>query len=123
MGPRFSESSKWENLHLSDGVLGLTTCTNARSAGHSSANISVQITERVAGSIADEVQRVTLRAEGDSTNGTFRLEVATASGDDRTRSRTDADHDDRFWTSQLGANASAEEVRIMALRGERDGVR
>lgn len=98
-------------------ALGLTTCTDACSASRSSTNVSVQITEIVAGSIADEVQRVTLRAEGTSNNGTFRLEVATVSADDRARSRVDADHDGRFWTSQLGANASAEEVGGYYLPG------
>lgn len=98
-------------------VFGLTTCTNPCSAAHSSTNVSVQITELVAGSLADEVQRVTLRAEGsvNSNNGTFRLEVGSASADDRARSRVDADHDGKVWTSQLGANASADEVGTIAF--------
>lgn len=62
---------------------------------------------------------MTLRAEGsvNSNNGTFRLEVGSAFADDRARSRVDADHDGKFWTSQLGANASANEVgtRVLCL--------
>ena len=60
---------------------------------------------------------MTLRAAGsvDSNNGTFRLEVGSASADDKTRSRVDADHDGKFWTSQLGANASADEVGTSAF--------
>ena len=98
-------------------VFGLTTCTDACLASHSSAKVSVQITELVAGSLADEVQRVTLRAEGsaNSNNGTFRLEFGSASVDDTARKRVDADHDDKFWTSQLGANASADEVGIIVF--------
>lgn len=98
-------------------VLALTTPIDVRSAARSSTNVSVQVTELVAGSLADEVQRVTLRAEGamNSNNGTFRLEVGSASADDGARSRLDADHDGKFWTSQLGANASAEEVGTMAF--------
>lgn len=43
--------------------------------------------------------------------GTFRLEFTDPSADGEERSRVDADHDGRYWTSQLSANSSAEEVR------------
>lgn len=76
----------------------------------------MQITELVTGSLVDEVQRVTLRAEGPIDTGTFRLEVGGASSDGRWRGQVDADHDDRYWTSQLDANSTAEEARTTVLQ-------
>lgn len=105
-------------------IFGLTTCTDACLDSHSSINVSVQITELVAGSLADEVQRVTLRAEvsANSNNGTFRLEFGSASVDGRARNRVDADRDGKFWTSQLGANASADEVGTISFQAKGNGV-
>lgn len=78
----------------------------------SSADTDVQVTELVTGSLASEVQRVTLRDEGAITStGTFRLEVGDGMTDGGGRSRIDADHDGRYWTSALSATSSAEEVR------------
>lgn len=72
----------------------------------------MRVTELTAGSLQDEVQRVTLRAIGPMDNGTFRLEVGGVRVDGGGRNRVDADNDDRYWTSQLGANSTAEEVRV-----------
>ena len=66
----------------------------------------------MAGSLTSEVQRVTLREEGAiGSTGTFRLEVGDGLAGGGNRSRVDADHDGRYWTSQLSASSSAEEVR------------
>lgn len=73
--------------------------------------MSVQVTELVTGSLANEVQRVTLRAETSIENsGTFRLEVGDATAGGGGRSRSNADQDGRYWTSQLSGNSSALEV-------------
>lgn len=75
--------------------------------------MSVEITELVKGSLVNEVQRITLRAETSTENsGTFRLEVGDASIGGGGRSRVSADQDGRYWTSQLSGNSSAEEVRV-----------
>lgn len=67
--------------------------------------------EVVSGSLTSEVQRVSLRSEGISSNGTFRIEVTDGSTDVSARNRVDANHDGTYWTSELTANATSEEVR------------
>lgn len=42
--------------------------------------------------------------------GTFRLEVKGTLADDKPRDKFDADHDGMYWTSQLSANSTGEEV-------------
>ena len=74
-------------------------------------NASVQITEVVAGSLTNEVQRVTLRATNDTSIGTFCLETRGARAHWRGRGGVDGEHDDRYWTSQLRSNSTAEEVK------------
>lgn len=75
--------------------------------------MSVQVTEIVTGSLPNEVQRVTLRAETSMDNsGTFRLEIGEATTFGGGRSRVNADQDGRYWTSQLSGNSSAEEVSV-----------
>lgn len=69
------------------------------------------VTEVVTGSLTNEVQRVTLRGEGSMTIGTFRLEVKGTLADDKPRDKFAVDHDGMYWTSQLSANSTGEEVR------------
>lgn len=73
----------------------------------------MSVTEVVAGSLQDEVQVVTLRAEGNATGGSFRLEVGTGSRDEMGWDRITSEYDDRFWTSELGVNSTAEEVSAL----------
>lgn len=83
----------------------------------SRSNTSIKVTELVAGSLVNEVQRVTLRVDAAKNGtGTFRLEVGDASGDSSGRSRVSADRDGRYWTSQLGVGSSAVEVRVYVCR-------
>lgn len=72
----------------------------------------MEILELVPGSLTSEVQRVLLRSEGISSNGTFRIEVSDGSLDGGGRDRVDADHDGRYWTSELSANSTSEEVSL-----------
>lgn len=75
--------------------------------------MSIEITELVAGSLANEVQRVTLRLETSMGNsGTFRIEVGDPTTGGGGRSRVNADQDGKYWTSQLNCNSSAEAVRV-----------
>lgn len=79
-------------------------------ACHSSTNNTVEVIELVTGSLVNEVQRVTLRSEEIAGSGTFRLEIGGETANSRGRDRVDADHDGWYWTSQLSANSTAEEV-------------
>ncbi|CAM9173076.1 unnamed protein product, partial [Hapterophycus canaliculatus] len=77
----------------------------------SKSSIGIKITELVAGSLLSEVQRVTLRVDAAvNGTGTFRLEAGDASEGGGGKSRVTADHDSRYWTSQLGVHSSAVEV-------------
>lgn len=80
-------------------------------ATHSSSNTSVRVTELVPGSLTDEVQRVSLRAESAGINGTFRLETGSGIPGRDKRDRVESSQDDRIWTCELGAYSTAEEVR------------
>lgn len=76
------------------------------------ANTSVQIRELMKGSLTNEVQRITLRAVNGILTGTFRLEIGIGTrADKQGRGRAYGDHDDMSWTSPLGANSTAEDVR------------
>lgn len=75
--------------------------------------MSVEVTEIVTGSLPNEMQRVTLRSETAMDNsGTFRLEIGDPAAGAGGRSRVNYDQDSRYWTSQLSAKSSAEEVSV-----------
>lgn len=91
----------------------LSDCVISIRLSLSRSNTSIEVTELVAGSLVNEVQRVTLRVDAAANaSGTFRLEVGDALGAREGRSRVSADNDGRYWTSQLGINSSAVEVRL-----------